>query len=109
MTDDKPKCSVLYCSNPSDWWRRKSKIGFCKTHGEMEIFKILEAQAKEWEKTRSLKCSFCDKSQNQVRKLIAGPEVYICDECVDLCNEILNDPAENPPAFVGFSDIEVAS
>jgi ATP-dependent Clp protease ATP-binding subunit ClpX len=38
-----------------------------------------------------LKCSFCGKSQDQVRKLIAGPEVYICDECVDLCNEILDE------------------
>ena len=36
-----------------------------------------------------LKCSFCCKSQDQVRKLIAGPGVYICDECIDLCNEIL--------------------
>ncbi|KAF3887186.1 MULTISPECIES: ATP-dependent protease ATP-binding subunit ClpX [Nostocales] len=38
-----------------------------------------------------LKCSFCGKSQEQVRKLIAGPGVYICDECVDLCNEILDE------------------
>ena len=36
-----------------------------------------------------LKCSFCGKSQKQVRKLIAGPGVYICDECIDLCNEII--------------------
>jgi ATP-dependent Clp protease ATP-binding subunit ClpX len=52
-----------------------------------------------------LKCSFCGKSQEQVRKLIAGPGVYICDECVELCNEILdeelldpNGPASHPPA-----------
>ncbi|MEL6779382.1 MAG: ATP-dependent protease ATP-binding subunit ClpX [Cyanobacteria bacterium J06597_16] len=38
-----------------------------------------------------LKCSFCGKSQEQVRKLIAGPGVYVCDECVDLCNEILDE------------------
>jgi len=38
-----------------------------------------------------LKCSFCGKTQDQVKKLIAGPEVYICDECVDLCNEILDE------------------
>jgi len=47
-----------------------------------------------------LKCSFCGKSQKQVKKLIAGPGVYICDECIDLCNEIieeeLNDSAEMP-------------
>lgn len=38
-----------------------------------------------------LKCSFCGKSQDQVRKLIAGPGVYICDECIDLCTEILDE------------------
>lgn len=38
-----------------------------------------------------LKCSFCGKTQDQVKKLIAGPEVYICDECIDLCNEILDE------------------
>ena len=38
-----------------------------------------------------LKCSFCGKTQDQVKKLIAGPEVYICDECVELCNEILEE------------------
>ena len=38
-----------------------------------------------------LKCSFCGKSQKQVRKLIAGPGVYICDECVELCNEIIEE------------------
>lgn len=45
-----------------------------------------------------LKCSFCGKSQEQVRKLIAGPGVYICDECVELCNEILDEELlEAPP------------
>lgn len=38
-----------------------------------------------------LKCSFCGKTQDKVKKLIAGPEVYICDECVELCNEILDE------------------
>jgi ATP-dependent Clp protease ATP-binding subunit ClpX len=38
-----------------------------------------------------LKCSFCGKSQKQVRKLIAGPGVYICDECIELCNEIIEE------------------
>ncbi|AFR48616.1 MULTISPECIES: ATP-dependent Clp protease ATP-binding subunit ClpX [Gordonia] len=43
-----------------------------------------------------LKCSFCGKSQKQVKKLIAGPGVYICDECIDLCNEIIEEElAEN--------------
>src|SRR4051794_7590601 len=38
-----------------------------------------------------LKCSFCGKSQKQVKKLIAGPGVYICEECIDLCNEIIEE------------------
>jgi len=38
-----------------------------------------------------LKCTFCGKTQKQVRKLIAGPAVYICDECIGLCNEILDE------------------
>jgi ATP-dependent Clp protease ATP-binding subunit ClpX len=41
--------------------------------------------------SRTLKCSFCGKSQEQVKKLIAGPGVYICDECVELCNEIIEE------------------
>jgi ATP-dependent Clp protease ATP-binding subunit ClpX len=42
-------------------------------------------------KNRVLHCSFCGKSQHEVRKLIAGPSVYVCDECVALCNEIINE------------------
>jgi ATP-dependent Clp protease ATP-binding subunit ClpX len=44
-------------------------------------------------------CSFCGKSQRQVKKLIAGPGVYICDECIDLCNEIIDEELTAPPAF----------
>ncbi|GGH58291.1 ATP-dependent Clp protease ATP-binding subunit ClpX [Rothia aerolata] len=43
------------------------------------------------ESTDLLKCSFCGKNQKQVRKLIAGPNIYICDECIELCNEILDE------------------
>ena len=39
----------------------------------------------------NLKCAFCDKSQKEVKKLIAGPTVYICNECVALCTEIIED------------------
>ena len=57
-----------------------------------------------------LKCSFCGKSQEQVRKLIAGPGVYICDECVELCNEILDDeliePSETRAERVSAKDNE---
>ena len=38
-----------------------------------------------------VKCSFCGKSQKQVKKLIAGPGVYICDECIELCNDIIDE------------------
>ncbi|HWX24850.1 MAG TPA: ClpX C4-type zinc finger protein, partial [Vicinamibacteria bacterium] len=41
--------------------------------------------------TEILRCSFCNKDQNDVRKLIAGPTVFICDECVDVCNDIIAD------------------
>src|SRR5918992_976035 len=44
-----------------------------------------------------LKCSFCGKSQKQVKKLIAGPGVYICDECIDLCNEIIEEELAETP------------
>ncbi|OGP55961.1 MAG: ATP-dependent protease ATP-binding subunit ClpX [Deltaproteobacteria bacterium RBG_13_52_11] len=46
---------------------------------------------------RLLSCSFCGKSQDQVRKLIAGPRVYICDECIELCNEIIAEEFEKGP------------
>ena len=45
-----------------------------------------------------LLCSFCGKSQRQVKKLIAGPGVYICDECIDLCNEIIDEELTTPAA-----------
>jgi ATP-dependent Clp protease ATP-binding subunit ClpX len=47
-----------------------------------------------------LKCSFCGKSQKQVKKLIAGPGVYICDECIDLCNEIIEEEFAEAPELV---------
>ena len=40
---------------------------------------------------KTLYCSFCGKSQHEVRKLIAGPSVFICDECIELCNDIVKD------------------
>lgn len=44
-----------------------------------------------------LYCSFCGKSQHEVRKLIAGPSVFICDECIDLCNDIIREEAQSGP------------
>ncbi len=52
--------------------------------------------AKFSESGELLKCSFCGKSQKQVKKLIAGPGVYICDECIDLCNEIIEEELAEP-------------
>ncbi len=52
---------------------------------------------KDDERDDILRCSFCSKSQNDVKKLIAGPTVYICDECVDVCNEIIADDVVTSP------------
>ena len=48
-------------------------------------------QGKGSDSDRLLYCSFCGKSQHEVRKLIAGPSVFICDECVELCNDIIRE------------------
>ncbi|MDH3258709.1 MAG: AAA family ATPase, partial [Deltaproteobacteria bacterium] len=52
-----------------------------------------------YDKNNILTCSFCGKSQNEVRKLIAGPTVYICDECVELCNDIIAEEYELEETF----------
>ena len=58
-------------------------------------------------------CSFCGKNQNEVRKLIAGPSVYICNECIDLCNDIIqeelsetNDPEEQKDFLISRPNID---
>src|SRR5690554_2301237 len=48
-----------------------------------------------YEDKKQLKCSFCGKTQDQVRRLVAGPGVYICDECIDLCQEIIEEEFED--------------
>ncbi|MGH2716285.1 MAG: ClpX C4-type zinc finger protein, partial [Thermoleophilaceae bacterium] len=55
--------------------------------------------ARPTDSNEQLLCSFCGKSQRQVKKLIAGPGVYICDECIDLCNEIIDEELTGAPAF----------
>ena len=54
-----------------------------------------------------LYCSFCGKSQHEVKKLIAGPSVFICDECIELCNDIIRDeaPAEGVGGKLAKSDL----
>jgi ATP-dependent Clp protease ATP-binding subunit ClpX len=58
-----------------------------------------------------LYCSFCGKSQHEVKKLIAGPSVFICDECIELCNDIIRDdtPAETPGAKAARHDLPIPS
>ncbi len=51
---------------------------------------------------RTLYCSFCGKSEHEVRKLIAGPSVYICDECVELCNDIIREELQSRPERTGL-------
>jgi len=55
--------------------------------------------AKHDDRSGNLVCSFCGKSQDEVRKLIAGPTVYICDECIDLCNDIIAEETDSEEAF----------
>jgi ATP-dependent Clp protease ATP-binding subunit ClpX len=55
--------------------------------------------ARPTDSNEQLLCSFCGKSQRQVKKLIAGPGVYICDECIDLCNEIIDEELSVPSSF----------
>src|ERR1700759_2703411 len=53
----------------------------------------------------SLTCSFCGKAQKEVKKLIAGPTVYICDECIGLCNDIIAEEIEKEDQSYGTSSI----
>jgi ATP-dependent Clp protease ATP-binding subunit ClpX len=55
--------------------------------------------ARPTDSNEQLLCSFCGRSQRQVKKLIAGPGVYICDECIDLCNEIIDEELTTVPRF----------
>jgi ATP-dependent Clp protease ATP-binding subunit ClpX len=53
----------------------------------------------------NLTCSFCGKSQKEVKKLIAGPTVYICDECIGLCNDIIAEEIEKEDQSYGTSSM----
>jgi len=57
------------------------------------------------DRSGNLVCSFCGKSQDEVRKLIAGPTVYICDECIDLCNDIIAEECDHEEALASSSGI----
>ncbi len=53
----------------------------------------------------NLNCSFCGKSQKEVKKLIAGPTVYICDECIGLCNDIIAEEVEKDEPYAGSTPV----
>ena len=57
------------------------------------------------DRSGNLVCSFCGKSQDEVRKLIAGPTVYICDECIDLCNDIIAEECDQEEAISAVSSV----
>ena len=61
--------------------------------------------AKNDDSNKLVKCSFCGKYQEQVRRLIAGPGVFICDECVELCREIIEEDFSNAESTLDMSDI----
>src|SRR3954453_4383946 len=71
--------------------------GGCETREGIDVARIGDG-------ADLLKCSFCGKSQKQVKKLIAGPGVYICDECIDLCNEIIEEELSET-AEVGLEEL----
>src|SRR5437867_1161518 len=79
MTSSRPSRRPARWPRPWHWRRRRRSRG---------------AMARTREGNGTLKCSFCGKSQNDVRKLIAGPTVYICDECIELCNDIIAEEWE---------------
>jgi ATP-dependent Clp protease ATP-binding subunit ClpX len=58
-----------------------------------------------YDEKKQLKCSFCGKSQEQVKRLVAGPGVYICDECIELCSEIIEEEFEEMHSDVELNDV----
>ena len=54
-----------------------------------------------------LYCSFCGKSQHEVRKLIAGPSVFVCDECVELCNDIIREEVQEKSSALKGSKLPI--
>ena len=58
-----------------------------------------------YDEKKQLKCSFCGKTQEQVKRLVAGPGVYICDECIELCSEIIEEEFEDTKVDAELNDI----
>jgi ATP-dependent Clp protease ATP-binding subunit ClpX len=70
---------------------RSTPFFFSFIIGSFDLLGVLMADKKGSSSEKNLYCSFCGKSQHEVKKLIAGPSVFICDECIDLCNDIIRD------------------
>lgn len=68
----------------------------------MRMWKKRAATSLSSDDSPRLRCSFCDKDQDEVHKLIAGPNVYICDECIAICNQVLAE--ERNPASLRLPD-----
>jgi ATP-dependent Clp protease ATP-binding subunit ClpX len=58
-----------------------------------------------YDEKKQLKCSFCGKAQEQVKRLVAGPGVYICDECIELCSEIIGEEFEDTSVDIQMDEI----
>lgn len=66
--------------------------------GDAPVSDVWAEESKPPTKNRDLQCAFCGKTQEEVRKLIAGPATFICDECVELCMDIIQEEHKRPPA-----------
>ena len=93
VTTADPKSRI---SAPSKLWGREAG----RSHRPQGVIPL----ARPTDSNEQLLCSFCGKSQRQVKKLIAGPGVYICDECIDLCNEIIDEEL-TPPAAIELENL----
>src|SRR5678815_2220847 len=72
----------------------RDRSGHCARHARYGA-KMTEDTRGRHDDGKLLYCSFCGKSQHEVRKLIAGPSVFVCDECVELCNDIIREELED--------------
>ena len=104
-----PEFGVRTASADATPWRRVRRAGRVEgsvfpTGANAEPEKVRAGRARISDGADLLGCSFCGKSQKQVKKLIAGPGVYICDECIDLCNEIIEEEF-NEAADLQFDEL----
>jgi ribosomal protein L37AE/L43A len=72
-------------------------VGAMDARLDRELNAEEEARAMSGVRRKNIRCSFCGKGADQVRRLIAGPGIYICDACVELCNQVLTEPDQPRP------------